>query len=113
MVSATRALAAAMAFLSIASATSLHVNKGCIIANNEGICAGNPPLYVNGATDVYACITVSGSSATSSCFFQGTIPPSWDDAYWGEDNCVYSAGSNPILVGCASNTSPQAVPNPY
>ncbi|KAH8810815.1 hypothetical protein F5884DRAFT_260778 [Xylogone sp. PMI_703] len=113
MVSVTSVLIAAAVAFGAATATSLHVNKGCIIVNGQAICAGNPPLYVNGQVDVVACIVVSGNTAYAQCELIGNIPTNWNDVYWGEDNCLYSAGSSPILVGCAFTMGPEPVPNPY
>ncbi|PMD21642.1 hypothetical protein NA56DRAFT_748626 [Hyaloscypha hepaticicola] len=113
MVSFTKTIASALACVGVVTATNLHVNNGCVIANNNALCASDGTLAVFGQTQIFACISQEGSQTFANCEFNQVIPTNWGDAYFGADNCVYSAGSNPIQVGCSVPISAMPVPNPY
>ena len=73
-----------------------HVNTGCILyldatENEAGLCSGNTALIPAENIAVNACI--DSNAGTSSCSLVTSVDPSWQDVFWGQDNCLYSAGS--------------------
>ncbi|KAI9825924.1 MAG: hypothetical protein M1819_000443 [Sarea resinae] len=93
MVQITSAFVASLAFLGSASATRLYANSGCILANGLKICQGDEGQIIDGSVDILACVNRNASPETANCELQTSIPDTWDDAYFGADNCLYSAGS--------------------
>ena len=72
-----------------------HVNTGCILyldasQQEAGLCQENTALIPAQNIAINAC--VDRSSGTSSCSLVTSVDASWQDVFWGADNCLYSAG---------------------
>ncbi|KAL4889573.1 hypothetical protein BDV59DRAFT_205096 [Aspergillus ambiguus] len=108
--------------------TNFHVNKGCIILNDQKQCGGSvnfadPEQDRKNSAMVYAAFdpSLKGSpTVTPGCMLSAVWNSTYKDVFFGEDNCLYDAGGNPIMTMgdkecCTSENVPDGlkVENPY
>ena len=82
-----------------------HVNEGCIYIDEAG--AGGSSLCEGSVTgiepnlNIYAC--VDSTDGKAGCMMTAAVPVDWADAFFGADNCLYSAGDSRKFSSPPSN----------
>ncbi|CAI6337917.1 unnamed protein product [Periconia digitata] len=99
---AFKALIVAISTLAVSDATYVRANKGCVVAKGQKLCQGKY-VIVSGQMDIMACVEKTPNGQVANCKWSGTIPENWEKAFFGEDNCVYGDGKDPIKLGCAAS----------
>ena len=103
-------------YVTLAYATKIHVNKGCILIDDKPICAG--ATYSKGSGHVVIQARYDGNNknkySTPGCVKGFDWPTSYGDVYYGSDNCLYDSDGDNIEGQCCNAKSglDQTV-NPY
>ncbi|KAG5638005.1 hypothetical protein H0H81_002273 [Sphagnurus paluster] len=120
MVSFNALLIAASVLIASAGATKIHANSGCILVNDRSLCEKKGPKTLDisgGRATIYARFD-SGNrlpTQTPGCRLDAVWPPSFNDVYFGQDNCLYDAGGQNINGQCCApgTGGGNQVTNPY
>ncbi|KAJ7430416.1 hypothetical protein B0H11DRAFT_2381973 [Mycena galericulata] len=110
-------LLVSLCLLSLARATNVHCNDGCILVAGVAVCHPNSVPVAGGAATIFARFDGNNHDSTNipGCQLNAQWNPNFGDIFFGDDNCLYDAtGANIDGQCCNVGTGGSTrVKNPY
>ncbi|GLB42675.1 hypothetical protein LshimejAT787_1201240 [Lyophyllum shimeji] len=100
-----KALLLLSAIVTAVHSTRVHVNRGCILVNNNGICNGAAVGVYDSSAVIFGRFDGNNRDqhVLPGCRLNARWPVAYGDIFYGADNCLYDAKGQNINGQCCNH----------